>query len=76
MSNPLYRHFCRKDARALLLRQATMALDDYLQKTWKRADGGKVQLRIELNPELIEYAYKGDGESLSGQGLGADFNNP
>lgn len=57
MSDDLYKYLSRNDARTLVLRQATTALDHYLQNTWKREDGPNVRLKVELNPDLVEYAY-------------------
>lgn len=51
-----YANIDRETARTLLLRQATMAIDHYL-RGWKREDGVKIQVRMEINPDLIEHAY-------------------
>lgn len=54
-----YDYLDREDARNLLLRQATQAIDHYL-RGWKREDGVKIQVRMEINPDLVEHAYGKD----------------
>lgn len=46
----------RRKARAELLDQVKATAELYL-KSWKREDGPKLQISMEINPDLIEYAF-------------------
>lgn len=43
--------------RKIILSNSTSAINDYLWNRWKREDGPKIKVEIEINPDMVEYAF-------------------
>ena len=60
MSSSRYRLIDPEILRKIVLSNATSAIHDYLVNRWKREDGAKIRVEMEINPDMVEYAFSKD----------------